>query len=216
MKPYTPGRPTAIFDLDGTLVKTSEEYIQLAVRSTLKEMGVNGVNDQDVMDYWFGTDRISIVEKRFGVPHGVFLPRILEVLGETLDTRREMTKVYDDVEPVLEYLNQKGICTGIVTGTPPVVGEMELALLGRQFEAVVYAREDQGLPWKPNPLALLHAASMLGADPMTTIYIGNADEDIIMAKTIGVTQVLVDRGEVECREKPTYAISNLNELEQML
>ena len=113
-------------------------------------------------------------------------------------------RLFAGVEAAIGRLATAGFQLGIVTaGDRPVV-EHQLAAtgLGRYFSAVVCGED---LPFaKPHPQPLLHALAQLGIPdaPDRVTYIGDAPDDMRMARTVGargvgIVSIIGDRLELE-------------------
>ncbi len=56
-------------------------------------------------------------------------------------------------------VRKRGLKTGIVTGSPSHIAEMEVGLVGKElFDAVVIARKFEGVKEKPHPDGLESAS----------------------------------------------------------
>ena len=91
---------TALFDLDGTLVKTNRVYYITAMNKTFSDLGLGPVPETLIDEFWDEMDKASFAQKMFNVS----IEAIWETLRkyEDLDFRKSLTTVYGDVG----YLNQ--------------------------------------------------------------------------------------------------------------
>lgn len=203
-----------IFDLDGTLVHTDSPYRYLVVGRALAELGTSALRS-DIDRFWFLAQREAIIRDSFGVPPGIFWNIFCK--HDTIALRKPFTRSYDDVD-FIQLLKGNGYKTGIVTGAPEIIASFEIDLVGRDnFDAVVVARESNGFILKPHPGSLQKCLRLLCVDCSEAIYVGNAEEDIAMAKEAGVLDVLLMREE-HCfaGTEPSLRISSLYELERLL
>jgi len=51
-----------IFDIDGTLVGTSKEYILRTVSRTAEKLG-RKIDKEEIIEFWFSAERDNIVKK---------------------------------------------------------------------------------------------------------------------------------------------------------
>lgn len=201
----------AIFDLDGTLVKTSEMYRYLMVGTVLEELGVK-ISEKEMDMFWYGTGSMSrdeIIAQVFSLDPGLFWH--VYRMHDDPQRRAAATEPYFDTD-VLAELQQGGYLTGLVTSVPACIAEVEIPLLNHQFDSVVVAAE----PPKPHPNALQLCLKQLQVSPGQAVYVGNSDEDILIARNAGVLDVLIDRFENTVRESPSHTIRTLYELFDLL
>lgn len=203
-----------IFDLDGTLAYTAPEYRYLIVGKALQELGVIPSNNHIDM-FWFGAERDKIIKECFGLEPERFWRRYRQ--HDNLALRTQFTKVYDDVVFIQE-LRQRGYKIGLVTGAPSHIANLEIGMLGKEnFDAIVFSNPSAGIKEKPHPQGLEKCLSLLGVQRNEAVYVGNGDEDIMMAKEAQVFDVLVNRGEHSfLTTKPSLEVSSLYGLRQHL
>lgn len=203
-----------LFDLDGTLVTTSPGHRYLAVGQTLEELGRSSTRES--MDrFWFETRRDDVIKDEFGLEPEVFWKTFRKY--DTIDLRQRNTHPYADIGFVVD-LHARGYKTGILTGAPSHIRDLEVGLIGREyFDVVITAQESFGLRLKPDPLGLELCLRLLGVSHREALYVGNADEDIWTAKNAHVLDVLVVRGEYQhIRSEPSVRINSLYELSGIL
>ncbi len=207
------GLTAVVFDLDGTLVETTPEGRYSIIGGVLRELGVSA-SPADMDAFWFGTDRNQIVERRFGIVPQRFWEVYLR--HDTVDTRGPYVRPYEDVAMV-KSLKSIGYKTGIVSAVMRPLAELETGLIGHEhFDATVLARTAEGSMPKPHPHALLECLKKLGVEPQSAVYVGNAEEDILMAKAAGVLDVLIDRDEHPHKIEASFVIRSLYELLHVL
>ncbi len=197
----------AIFDLDGTLVDTKPDYRYTLVRMVLGSFGMDA-KDEVIDLFWYGTHRNGIISSEFKLEPSDFW-RIYQKY-ETPQLRSRYIQAYSDVGSLRE-LKGMGIPIGVVTSARRDIAELELALVGRELvDELVLTRAEEGSISKPNPHGLQVCMERLGT--RDTPYVGNADEDIIMAKCEGIDSINIDRGEVALTQKPKMRIRSLDQL----
>ena len=190
------GYEAFIFDLDGTLVHTPPELRYILVGNVLDTLGIRMPETKRrefIDEFWFHTNRSDIITERLGVEPLAFWREYAN--EDTAELRKEYAVPYSD-SGIISELVSLGKRTGIVTGAPSHIAELEISLLGGvPFGSVVIARRDHGFVRKPHPGALIKCMNDLGSEREKKVYVGNAEEDILMAAAAGVYSVLVDRGE---------------------
>ncbi|MEK6945560.1 MAG: HAD family hydrolase [Nanoarchaeota archaeon] len=204
----------AIFDLDGTLIHSEPEFRYTVVGKILDDLGVK-YSKEDIDRFWFETNRDEIVTKDFGLTIDAFWGPFKKY--DTVELRRKFAKTYDDVGFIGD-LQRAGCKTGIVTGAPLHIAEMEIGMIGEEnFDAIVVAHRMNGFTPKPHPQGLEECLSLLGVNKNEAVYVGNGDEDIQTARNAGVFDILIDRGEYTFHNtKPSLTISSLYELKEFL
>ncbi|MDI6721896.1 MAG: HAD family hydrolase, partial [Candidatus Aenigmarchaeota archaeon] len=181
-----------IFDLDGTLVHTAPEYRYIVVGKVLHELGPP-FSKKYIDEFWFGLDRDRIVEECFNLNPGVFWETYKKY--DDPQYRKRFMELYDDVDFIYE-LKENGFKTGIVTSAPSRIINVEMEMLPL-FDAAVRAQLSSGVNPKPHPDGLEKCLEIMKIENNEALYVGNGEEDILAAKSAGVLDVLIDRGEYE-------------------
>jgi phosphoglycolate phosphatase-like HAD superfamily hydrolase len=128
-----------------------------------------------------------------------------------------LTKPYYDID-VIKGLKEAGYKTGIVTGAPISIAELEINMIGREnFDAVVIAHRLNGFTPKPHPQGIEECLNLLDSKKEKSLYVGNADEDIMTAKNAKIFDVLIDRKEHRFPEiNPSHVVYSLYDLRDFL
>jgi len=205
-----------VFDLDGTLIYTEPAYRYKVVGDTLKELGVPHFKYSHVDEFWFETKRDEIIKRCFGLEPKFFWE--IYAKKEKTETRRRFIKAYSDIA-CIGQLKDAGYKMGIVTGSPDKITALEVSILGKHnFDSVVVARRSTGMP-KPHPEGLEKCLHALDAKKQESLFIGNAEEDVLTAKNAGILDVFLRRGEYDFRLdkiRPSVIIDSLYGLRSML
>ncbi len=203
-----------IFDLDGTLVRLKAEYIHMMVQKALDEFGILATKTA-IGNFWFGTHRNNILKEKFGVEPKKFWDAYKNY--DTPESRKEYLEVYRDVG-FIEQLKDAGYMTAIVTGSPEEYAFMEIDLIGAgNFDCIIIAHETGSIAPKPDPHGIKECLKMCGVKKEKAVYTGNAQEDLLSAKSAEVFDVLIRRGDHVVGEyiKPSLEIYSLHELRQL-
>jgi phosphoglycolate phosphatase-like HAD superfamily hydrolase len=182
------------FDLDGTLVHTTESYLTTLVPKVVESLGGTW-KDATIKKFWFETNRSQTIKDCFGVDPETFWKIFNE--EDVPESRKNNTRVYPECVSVLKRIKALGKTISILTGSPRGLAEMEIALLQDVSLDHVCPITDSGFESKPDPGSMHHALRTLGHAPEDTLYIGNGAEDALFAEAAGCDFVLVDRGEHE-------------------
>ena len=177
---------TVIFDLDGTLLNTLED-LALASNLVCQARGWP-THDLDAFKYFVGNGRPKLVE-RFTPPQ-CRTPEILaQVTREFNDTyaahKEDNTAPYPGIPALLAKLKAAGIATGVVSNKDDGPTKAVVAHYLPGLVTAARGRVD-GVPEKPHPAGVLALMEELGADPSTTLYVGDSDVDIFTAKNSGL------------------------------
>jgi len=201
------------FDLDGTLVHTSEEYRFEVVPKVVKKLGGKIKEKQSVNRFWFEAGRDQVIEKEFGLD-----PKTFWKLFRTLDTAKKRSKhtyAYPDAEPVIRNLKKNGKIISIITGAPEWIAKMEIEKLkGAPHEFYLSIYHNDFKP-KPSPESLIFALGKLKVSPGHTLYIGNSNEDADFAKNAGVDFIYLCRKEHDF-DLEDYSIAKIHSLEELI
>ncbi len=207
-----------MFDLDGTLVRTPMWYRRFVVNETLSTLKAGGASDMLVDEFWFGSDRNGTIRDYFHVEPGYFWQ--VYRAYDTPSGRKMWTTPYNDVVPFMDYLKTEGFRTGIVTGAPQQIADVEVDIVGRHFfDAVVAAHHSNGYKHKPDPHGIEHCMEKLGVRPENALYIGNGLEDVVGAQKAKVLDVFLYRGEYMPRfggVKPSQTFTSLDDAREKL
>jgi pyrophosphatase PpaX len=210
----TTGVRTLLFDLDGTILDTNELIIESFMHAL-----------QHIVPPHFGREQII---PSMGQPLSDQLRLFsgMEDVSQLIAAYREVNlRLHDDyvkpfpgVREVLERLHGAGIQLGVVTTKMRLTTERGLRYTGLfdyiQPQAIV-TMDDVDHP-KPHPQPVLMAVEALGADPATTMMIGDSVVDIESADAAGVIPVGVAwslKGEQKLRESGArHIIHDMREL----
>jgi pyrophosphatase PpaX len=178
-----PRLQTALFDLDGTLID-SIRLILDSYHHTLTQHNLPAKTDED----WL---------KGVGTPLSVQFsewresPEILEALIATyreynLKHHDSMVTVYPGVLAALREIKAAGIQTGLVTSKNRLGALRGLKLVGLEALMDVLVCADEVSNPKPHPEPVEKAVRLLGADPSSTVYVGDSIHDMVSGRAAGV------------------------------
>lgn len=169
-----------LFDFDGTLAYSEHAYRAAFLHSIERHTGVLP-NEVEFRDFWNVTPHEVL--KRYG-------EELLEEMFASFEehyyaTHHQHLIAYDGVEEMLSSLNDRGASVGIVSLKPRRAGDRELDFIGlRRLIGLAVWGDDVERP-KPEPDGVLRAMADLGADPRSTLVIGDSPADIMMGRAAG-------------------------------
>ncbi len=175
-----------LFDLDGTLVDSAPDLAGAAnelrdahglpplAYARLRPMV--GTGARGMLQVAFG---IGPEDARFDALRDDFLLRYeLRILRET--------RVFSDMEPVLQALESAGMPWGIVTNKVQRFSAPLVDGLGLMQRCAVMISGDTTPHAKPHPQPLLEAALRLGLPPEHCLYIGDDHRDVQAGRGAGM------------------------------
>jgi len=188
-----PNLSAVLFDLDGTLLDTAPDMIAVLDRLLTEE-------SRAPIDYDYGRAHVSngslgLIDMAFGEleeAHRLSLrDRYLALYEKHLAIR---TAPFEGMDTVLEHLEQANINWGIVTNKPGYLTEPLLDSLGLLSRCACVVSGDTLPERKPHPRPLLHAAELIGIDPVHAMYVGDANRDITAGRAAGMMTVAATYG----------------------
>ncbi|WP_189534585.1 HAD family hydrolase [Paludibacterium paludis] len=191
-----------LFDLDGTLADTAldlggalnrlllEEGLPTQPYSAIRPLASHGAR--------------ALVSLGFGIAadHPDFEPLRLRFLDEYANGFTEQTTLFDGVVPMLEAIAKKGLPWGIITNKPMRFTDHLVPTLPFPLPPDVVVSGDTVGVAKPNPRPMLHAAELIGVDPVHCVYVGDAERDIIAGRNVGMRTVLANWGYLSDEDRP--------------
>lgn len=169
-----------LFDFDGTLAYSEQAYRAAFLHSIERHTGVLP-NEVEFRDYWNVTPHEVL--RRYG-------EELLEEMFASFEehyyaTHHQHLIAYDGIEELLSSLHEQGASVGIVSLKPRRAGDLELDIIGlRRLIGLAVWGDDVERP-KPDPAGVLRAMADLGADPHSTLVIGDSPADIMMGQAAG-------------------------------
>jgi len=189
-----------LFDLDGTLIDSAQD-IGLALKRTLKEVGLSEYYPDNIKDYIGGGVK-ALLQK---VLKERFKEEYVEIFRKFyMENPVLYTKPYEGVPEVLAELKGKGIKLAVVSNK---LEELSVEILKRLnllsfFDFV--AGGDTFEEKKPSPLPILKTLHMLGVPPDKALIVGDTEADMLAGKGAGTKTALALWGYVK-KEKDLKA-----------
>ena len=182
-----------LFDLDGTLLDTAPDMAD-ALNLLRAAEGLDRLPFERILPLVsHGAPRL--IRFAFDEPEGeryeALRMRFLEIYSGALAVR---TRLFDGFDRVLESVEQAGLRWGIVTNKPGWLTTPLLAQTGLSRRCGCVVSGDTLAERKPHPLPLLHAAGLLGLQPRTCVYVGDAERDVQAARNAGMIPLVAGFG----------------------
>ena len=203
------------FDLDGTLLDTAQDFF-LAVNTLRDKYGIEEADFNEVRSrvsegaislasYAMRIDYKSDLKEELIEDGQLIANKDLELFRlELLDIYKKCsiknTSIFEGIDLVLNSLNDREVCWGIVTNKPRFFAEdIVEATLGTYEPAFLICPDDTGKR-KPSPEGLKLACKKTNIFPEDSIYIGDHSIDIIAGKAAGMKTVAAAYGYVPIGE----------------
>lgn len=186
-------RKAVLFDLDGTLANTLTD-IRSAVNYALRVHGFPERTLEQIREY-VGTGSHDLIRK--SLPKGMDGDTIDRVHADYLERYYAYylveTRPYDGLPELIGRLKGEGLALGVVTNKPDAHAHKVVErFFGQDFEYILGTRE--GIPTKPAPDMAYRAMKRLDADPKATLFVGDSDVDIKIARNAGLPGIIVTWG----------------------
>ena len=234
---------TALFDKDGTFIDLHYfwgKMTELRVQEIIKRFNLEA-GDFEKLCLYLGYDVNSGKMLPDGITALYSRSKIIEIFRGNLEefdvftTEVELAKIFDyvseifyqdmvkytkPIEPAIDFikqLHQKGIKLGVVTSDSVVSTELTLRNFGwENLFGIVVGRESSNETKESGALTKI-ALEVLGANPQTTVMIGDAPMDYISAKNAGIENtILVATGQIDAEElqqTSSFVVGSLSEIE---
>lgn len=216
---------TVLFDLDGTLINTTDLILRCFQFSWLTVCGIEHSRDR-LLDT-FGTplrDAMHHLLQANSVGALRSTAMTSSIIDELIDAYRTfntlnhdaLARPFDGTRDVLTELRSRGYHTGIVTskGRDLALRGLKLCNLDNLFDSAVFLEDTHS--HKPSPEPILAALRKLGADSGSAAYVGDSRHDIIAARAAGVRTVAALWGPSTRKaleeESPTYLAESITDL----
>lgn len=190
-----------LFDLDGTLVDTAPDMVAVLHRLQ-DEYGIEPAPYElarsNVSNGAIGLLRVGFpeIEIQFGDEmHQLYLERYADNLCEE-------SRVFEGLIELLDRLDSLGCPWGVVTNKPEHLTVPLLAALKLADRSACIVSGDTLSVRKPDPAQLLLACDIIGVDPETSIYIGDAGRDIEAGQRAGMATIAAGYGYITEDDDP--------------
>ena len=191
-----------IFDLDGTLVDTADEFVPV-VQTLRAEHGRDAMDPQRIRASVSNGAR-ALVSLGLGIDEQA--PefeskrlRLLELYSEVLGS---IARPYPGIEELLLELQRRGIGWGISTNKPRAYTEPLLAQLDLQPQPGSVVCPDDVTDRKPHPESLYRNCRDLNCSPHEAIYVGDHLRDIEAGRRAGMYTIAAAYGYIEPGDNP--------------
>lgn len=195
-------RPQAIlFDLDGTLIDTAGDFINVIQRLRHSE-GLPALNDsfirQHISDGVAGMVPLTC-HATDALQSGERVDRFLEAYSRQLGYAAQP---YPGMHALIKHLGRQRVSWGIVTNKRREYAEPLIAMMHFKPAADCLITPCDVERPKPYPDAIIHACNLLNVDQHKTIYIGDHQRDIDAGRAAGCFTVAATYGYIAAGDNP--------------
>lgn len=210
---------SAVFDLDGTLLDTLGD-LRDSVNSVLERNGFTPRSTEEIRAF-VGNGIRLLVER--AVPENTeaeITDKCFEEFKEYYKTHSAiLTKPYEGIPELLEALKKSGVKIAVVSNK----ADFAVKSLMKQYFAELYDcayGERDGIEKKPAPDGVFGAMAEIGAEPETTLYVGDSEVDVETARNAHLPCVAVTWGfrDKEVLESlfPEYIVDSPDEIIKLI
>jgi len=179
---------TILFDLDGTLID-SVQLILESYRHTLASHGIPPRTDEE----WLrgvGTP-LAAQFAPWRDDQGTLEAMIATYREYNLANHDRMVREFPGVVETVRAVRAKGLKTGLVTSKARSGALRGLRLVGLDDAMDVLVCADEVTNPKPHPEPVAKAVGLIGADPATTLFVGDSIHDLNSGRAAGVRTAAV-------------------------
>jgi pyrophosphatase PpaX len=174
---------TVLFDLDGTLI----DSIRLILDSYHHTLAAHGVPPRTDEDWLRGVGTpLSVQFAEWRDDLGKVEAMVATYRAYNLAHHDRMVTVYPGVVAAVEAIRAAGRRTGLVTSKNRQGALRGLTLVRLEAMMDVLVCADEVTNPKPHPEPVEKAVALLGADPATTVYVGDSIHDMVSGRAAGV------------------------------
>ncbi|SRR5258708_7552898 len=209
------GITVILFDIDGTLLDTSEFILQ-ATEHALSTLG-KPIPDRSVMSKNVGKAFHDYYSSITGP--GEHVEKLMKLHRSFQLVNLNLAKSFSGAFEVLKKLHKKGYKIAAVTTRSKKTSSQTLEDCGilSFFDVVISGEDAHAL--KPDPAPLLLALERLGEAPEQTVMIGDSHLDIEAGKNAGTKTIRATYGFHKDKlhdPEPDFFIDNINDLLKIL
>ncbi len=212
-----------LLDLDGTLVDTIPDLAH-SINKTLLELSMPE-RDINSIRNWIGDGLEKLLHRSITndingeVESALFDEAFAILMTVYSENTCTLSTCYPGVRKGIENLKEKDIKLGCVTNKRGQFVGPILEKLGIMDDMSIVIAGDNLPRKKPDPLPLLHTASLFDKDPGRSLMVGDSESDVKAARAAGFQIVCVSYGYNHGRDirvtNPDAVIDSIAELPKL-
>jgi pyrophosphatase PpaX len=174
---------TVLFDLDGTLI----DSIRLILDSYHHTLATHGIPPRTDEDWLRGVGTpLNVQFAEWHDDRGKLEAMVATYREYNLAHHDRMVTIYPGVAAAVGAIRAAGRRTGLVTSKNRQGALRGLTLVKLEALMDVLVCADEVTHPKPHPEPVEKAVALLGADPATTVYVGDSIHDMVSGRAAGV------------------------------
>jgi phosphoglycolate phosphatase len=208
-----------LFDLDGTLIDTLEDLTD-CMNTVLAEFGFPSITQQQCRPL-LGIGLRHLCEQSLPAGKQHFTDNLMERFRAVYaDNFLKKSTPYPGIMELTNELVARGIKMAVVTNKNEDISAVMIRKVFGNAKFEIIRGAVNGIGCKPDPAVTLDTAAKLGSPPRQTLFVGDGEADIDVAKNAGIQSVWVSwgfRSLPELGERtPNYIINHPLELIPLL
>ncbi len=205
-----------LFDLDGTLLK-STEIIMEAFVITFKKYFKDITLDERTLTSFLG----HTLFETFGlyIKEDQSMDELVSFYRQTSEALMKDVQAYPNATALMESLKSKGVQIGVVTSKMNHVAREHLTLIGLNDYVTHLVGYEDVKNHKPDKEPIEKGLSLYGITPDEAVYVGDHENDMVAAKAAGVMSCAVSyshRLKEMLAVMPDYVVDDLLQIEDII
>lgn len=191
---FSPALKAVVFDLDGTLLDTAPEFVEV-VQALRAEHALDPLPVDDIRAVVSDGARAMVsLALDLSQDDPVFEARRQRFLDIYASDLGRSTALFPGIASLLDELHAAGIAWGISTNKPSYLTDSLLARLALEPAPASVVCPDHVTNPKPDPEPLLLNCAQLGCQPEEVIYVGDHLRDIEAGRAAGMYTIAAAYG----------------------
>ena len=210
-----------LFDLDGTLIDTAEDFI-LCLNDLRQDSQLTPLPASDIRKVVSDGAR-AMITLGFDISEGhpEFENKKQQFLSLYLNNIARKSRLFDDLNDTLRWCEENHIPWGIVTNKPRIYSEALLKALKLHNRISTLVCPDDVKNTKPDPEPLYKACNDIQLNPEQCIYVGDHARDIEAGKRAGMPTIAAGYGYVHTQDEAqnwqaTWCVETSKQLHTLL
>ena len=205
-----------LFDLDGTLLK-STEIIMEAFVITFKKYFKDITLDERTLTSFLG----HTLFETFGlyIKEDQSMDELVSFYRQTSEALMKDVQAYPNATALMERLKSKGVQIGVVTSKMNHVAREHLTLIGLNDYVTHLVGYEDVINHKPDKEPIEKGLSLYGITADEAVYVGDHENDMVAAKASGVISCAVSyshRLKEMLAVMPDYVVDDLLQIEDII
>lgn len=215
MKPSVPPYEAYLFDLDGTLLDSTDLILENTLY-TLRHFG-GAVPEDDLVRRHIGIPLADQYKVYLGAAAPRFdIPRMLDFhMDHQLKVWKDYLRLFDGVPETLQGLKDRGARMAVVTSRRAQSARTYAEGLGIWHFMDEWITPETTAKHKPDPEPAREALRRLGTAPERSLFVGDAVFDIACGRGAGCDTAYVAWGylpSADVRPEPTWVLDRIGDL----